>query len=119
MNNTFNPALAARELIENIREIDAMTDKVIEKRNALLLAEAAYMDTKTESRKKRLAEMSVTAANQWIEIDTNEAKKEYLKISCELRNLQDLRDVLIKSNENLKLRIRMATDEMKTLSLNI
>ena len=115
--NDLNPALASRLLRENSQEINDIAEKIIEKRNEYAIKEAEHMDIKAESSVKRLSEMNVTTAKTWIDIDCKDAKKAMLRAEYELKNLQDRRDVLINSNNNLKIQIKFAETEIRNLNL--
>ena len=114
----LNPAIAARTLIENSQKLDKIADAVIAQRNEMLGCEVIYLNKKASVSRKFLSEMSATAAQHWIGIETTEEKIELLKAEAELKNIQDSREVLIESNNNLKMAIKLWDTEVKNLNLN-
>jgi hypothetical protein len=112
----FNPALASRLLKENALKMEEAAKDVINKRNAYVIAEAELMDTESEAREKRLKEYPVTTAKEMVKNDCIEARKKLTRAEADYKNATDMRQVLEFSNNNLKMRIRLATDELKNLN---
>jgi hypothetical protein len=112
-----NPALMARQLKENAQKIASLTEQVIDARNALLLADADYMDAQAEAYQERSLTQSATAAEKWSKIDTIKQWKHREEAKTYLQNLQDRLRVLEMDNNNLKMAIKLVDLEVKNLSL--
>lgn len=112
---TFNPALATRRLREVAAQLEDIGAKIIQKRNEVVLAEAAYLGAKADSRKKHLADKSATAAQMWVEQDTLAEKIILIKAEAELKNLQDQKEIIIEVNNNHKVAIRIWETELINL----
>lgn len=117
MIDQFSPAQAMRQLAENSEALMRLTTKIIEARNAWLIAEAVFRDSYNEAYMKRSDEMKPTAAEKWAEIDSAEQKKDVRKAEVVLKNLQDQRAVIEISNNNLKMCMKLNEAEIKNLNL--
>ena len=107
-----------RLLKENALKIEELANQIIVKRSEYAMAEAELLDAEDEAWKLRFGQGGrVTLARRIVESDTRPYKKALLAKKYELHNLTDLMKVLDTSNNNLKLQIRLAGDEMRNLSL--
>lgn len=113
--DTFNPSIASRQIADNCEEIQKRGEAIIEARNQLIIAEAAYMDAKNESRRKRMVEYNATMAKEWVEIDTCQQKKELQIAEHNLRNMIEFKDIIESVNNNLKIQIRLWEVEYKNI----
>ncbi len=113
----FNPAEASRRLREVSLEMEQIGAKIIQKRNAAVLAEAAYLDAKAAIRKKNMGDISATALQQLVDQETIEEKKALIRAEADLRNAQDQRDIIIEVNQNSKKAIDIWMTEVRNLNL--
>lgn len=102
--------------MENVQKISDMTDKIIEARTDSAVAEALYLDAKTEWRAMATG-MSATATDQFVAQNTVSAKKALLMAETKLKNYQDLLNVLVTSNNNFKMAIKLMELEIQNLNL--
>jgi N-acetylneuraminate synthase len=80
------------------------------------VAEALYLDAKTEWRAMATG-MSATATDQFVAQNTVSAKKALLMAETKLKNYQDLLNVLVTSNNNFKMAIKLMELEIQNLNL--
>jgi len=113
----LQPAKMARLLIENASKIEALTNKIIDIRNILLLADAEYMDAVIASYKTHVLSLSPSASDKLSKIDAIEQWKKREKVKTQLRILQDKLNVLESSNNNLKMSIKLLNTEITNLNL--
>jgi hypothetical protein len=114
-DQSFSPALASRRLREVALELEAIGAKIVDQRMKTVMAEAAYLDAKAESRRKNAELMGVTALQQQIDMDSLEQKKDFIRAEAALRNLQDQRDIIIESNNCAKKAIDIWMTELSSL----
>lgn len=112
----LRPQEAARKLIENAQDISNMTDKIIEMRTNVAVAEAVLIDAKAKVYNDN-PQASATAVQLIISMRTTEEKKELIKAECKLKNFQDLLNVLENNNNNFKMAIKLMDTEIKNLNL--
>lgn len=112
----LKPQEAARKLMENVKKIDEMTQKVIASRSKFALAEATLIEAKADSLKDSRG-VSATAAQNQQSIDTVAEKQSVIMADAELKNNQDLLNVLETGNNNFKMAIRLMEMEVKNLNL--
>lgn len=112
----IRPQEASRKLIENAQAISEMTDKIIEFRTDVAVAEAVLMDAKAKIFFNN-SDLSATAVQNFITMNTTLEKKALIQAECKLKNFQDLLNVLITSNNNYKMAIKLMDTEIKNLNL--
>jgi hypothetical protein len=112
----FNPAIAFRLIGENAREIERIGNEIILARSAMIMAEANYMDAKSAAKIRRMAEMNVTQAKEWVDIDTTKERKEYIMAEARMKNFMEQKDIVVEAHNALKTQIRLWEIEFKNLT---
>lgn len=118
LNKSFSPEEAIDQIRENSQLIQEYGEAIIQARLNLIEKEAQYIDAKHQSRIKRMAEMSITAANNCVEIDTAREKKEYIIAEHVLKNAIERKDIIVEVNNNLKVQIKLWELEKQNLQYN-
>jgi hypothetical protein len=111
MIEPFNPNQALKTLRDNIFKMEQLSEAVCNARNACLISEAELIDATAESLATRLSTMNATQAQLWNKVDIATFKKKLIDNEALLRNFQDAYNVVVESNQNLKMAIRMWQDE--------
>jgi hypothetical protein len=122
MVDDFSPVRAAQSLADNLRAIEAKGGELVDAMNEASLAKGRLIDAEQEATVKHLfsttEKISAWKLKELIDSDTYVERKQVHNTESKTKILKQEYEMLIEINNNLKLRIRMAGDEMRNLNNN-
>lgn len=116
-NLQFNPAETYQKLLDNSKAMEELSQRIMAKRNEVVILEAQLMDAKADSFRSRRLDYGITEAKEWQKIDAVKEEKAFIKGEAELRNLTDQMRVLEAVNNNYKMAIKIVQTEITNLNL--